>query len=138
MGSDNRVRPGQNHKMPRLLVIAGSDSSAGAGIQADLKTAQAFGVYAQTAITSVTAQNTRGVRAVHLVPPEIVAEQIAATLSDIGADAIKIGMLGSAKVVKAVAAALGKKHAAEIPVVLAPVMIATSGDRLLSKKAVAA
>ena len=70
----------------RVLVIAGSDSSAGAGIQADLKTAMAFGCYAQTAITAVTAQSTRGVRAVHLVPPEIVAAQIEACLSDIGAD----------------------------------------------------
>jgi hydroxymethylpyrimidine/phosphomethylpyrimidine kinase len=121
----------------RVLIIAGSDSSAGAGIQADLKTAQAFGVYAQTAITAVTAQNTRGVRAVHLVPPEIVAEQISAALTDIGADAIKIGMLGSAKVVKAVAAAL-RKHAKKTPVVLDPVMVSTSGHSLLTASAVAA
>ncbi|HVU19672.1 MAG TPA: hydroxymethylpyrimidine/phosphomethylpyrimidine kinase, partial [Rhizomicrobium sp.] len=124
-------------KPARVLIIAGSDSSAGAGIQADLKTAQAFGCYAQTAITAVTAQNTLGVRAVHLVPPEIVAEQIAATLSDIGADAIKIGMLGSAKVVKAVAAAL-RKHARKIPIVLDPVMVSTSGHSLLAANAVAA
>jgi hydroxymethylpyrimidine/phosphomethylpyrimidine kinase len=121
----------------RVLIIAGSDSSAGAGIQADLKTAQAFGCYAQTAITAVTAQNTRGVRAVHLVPPEIVAAQIEACLSDIGAGAIKIGMLGSAKVVKAVASAL-RKHAKKIPVVLDPVMISTSGHSLLTSNAVAA
>src|SRR6202000_941140 len=75
----------------RLLIIAGSDSGGGAGIQADIKTASAFGVYAMTAVTAVTAQNTKSVDAVHFVPAEIVAEQIAATLSDIGADAIKIG-----------------------------------------------
>ena len=90
-----------------------------------------------TAVTAVTVQNTKSVKAIHYVPPAIVAEQIAATLSDIGADAIKIGMLGRAKVVTAVAAAL-KKHARNIPIVLDPVMISTSGDRLLRKKAVAA
>jgi len=121
----------------RVLIIAGSDSSAGAGIQADLKTAQALGCYAQTAITAVTAQNTRGVGAVHLVPPEIVAAQIEACLSDIGADAIKIGMLGSAKVVKAVAEVL-RKHARKIPIVLDPVMVSTSGHSLLAANAVAA
>jgi hydroxymethylpyrimidine/phosphomethylpyrimidine kinase len=121
----------------RVLIIAGSDSSAGAGIQADLKTAQAFSVYAQTAITAVTAQNTRGVRALHLVPPEIVAAQIEACLSDIGADAIKIGMLGSAKVVRAVANVLSKR-ARKIPIVLDPVMVSTSGHSLLAANAVAA
>ncbi len=123
--------------MKRLLIIAGSDSGGGAGIQADIKTASAFGVYAMTAVTAVTVQNTKRVSGIHFVPPQIVAEQIEATLSDIGADAIKIGMLGSAKIVKAVAGAL-KKHAKKIPIVLDPVMIATSGDRLLAKKAVAA
>lgn len=122
---------------PRVLIIAGSDSSAGAGIQADLKTAQAFGCYAQTAITAVTAQNTRGVRAVHLVPPDVVVAQIEACLSDIGADAIKIGMLGSAKVVKAVAGMLAKR-ARKIPIVLDPVMVSTSGHSLLAANAVAA
>jgi hydroxymethylpyrimidine/phosphomethylpyrimidine kinase len=121
----------------RLLIIAGSDSGGGAGIQADIKTASAFGVYAMTAITAVTVQNTRGVGAIHAVPPAIVAAQIKATLTDIGADAIKIGMLGSAAVVKAVAAAL-KKHAQKIPVVLDPVMVSTSGSRLLAPGAVAA
>src|SRR5512146_366065 len=123
--------------MKRLLIIAGSDSGGGAGIQADSKTADAFGVYAMTAITAVTVQNTRGVKAVHLVPPAIVSAQIAATLTDIGADAIKIGMLGSAANVKAVALAL-KRHAKKIPVVLDPVMISTSGHRLLAPSAVAA
>lgn len=124
-------------KPPRVLIIAGSDSSAGAGIQADLKTAQALGCYAQTVITAVTAQNTRGVGAVHLVPPDVIAEQIEACLSDIGADAIKIGMLGSAKVAKAVAAVL-RKRARKIPIVLDPVMVSTSGHSLLAANAVAA
>ncbi|HXL99056.1 MAG TPA: bifunctional hydroxymethylpyrimidine kinase/phosphomethylpyrimidine kinase, partial [Rhizomicrobium sp.] len=78
-------------KQARLLIIAGSDSSGGAGIQADIKTASAFGIYAMTAVTAVTVQDTKGVRAIHPVSPRIVAEQIAATLADIGADAIKIG-----------------------------------------------
>src|ERR1043165_3948973 len=92
--------------MKRILVIAGSDSSAGAGLQADLKTAQAFGVYAQTAVTAVTVQNTRGVSAVQLIEPDIVRGQIGAALDDIGADAIKIGLLGSAAIAAAVADAL--------------------------------
>ena len=121
----------------RILVIAGSDSSAGAGIQADLKTAQAFGCYAQTAITAVTAQDTRGVTAIHAVPPGVVVAQIDACLSDIGADAIKIGMLGSARIAKAVAAVL-RKRARRIPVILDPVMVSTSGHRLLPANAVAA
>ena len=122
-------------KPPRLLIIAGSDSSGGAGLQADIKTACAFGVYAMTAVTAVTAQDTERVRAVELVSPKIVAAQITACLNEIGADAIKIGMLGSAAIVRAVAAAL-KKHARDIPVVLDPVMISTSGRRLLAPNAV--
>ncbi len=90
---------------PRLLAIAGSDSSGGAGIQADIKTASALGVYAMTAITAVTAQDTTGIGAIQLISPAIVREQIARCLSDIGADAIKIGMLGSAEIARAVAAA---------------------------------
>ena len=121
----------------RLLVIAGSDSGGGAGIQADIKTAEAFGVYAMTAITAVTAQNTRGVTAVHEVPPKIVTAQIEACLKDIGADAIKIGMLGSAAIVKAVAAAIARA-AKKIPVVLDPVMASTSGSTLLSDAAIVA
>ena len=115
----------------RLLIIAGSDSSGGAGLQADIKTADAFGVYSMTAVTAITVQDTRQVYAIHPVPAAMVREQIARCLADIGADAIKIGMLGSAAIAKAVASAL-KKHAASIPVVLDPVMIATSGKRLLS------
>ena len=119
----------------RLLIIAGSDSSGGAGLQADIKTADAFGVYAMTAVTAITVQNTRGVLAVQPVSAALVAAQIEACLSDIGADAIKIGMLGSAAVVKAVAAAIAKA-AKTIPVVLDPVMVSTSGKRLLSDAAV--
>ena len=120
---------------PRLLVIAGSDSSGGAGIQADLKTAQAFGVYAQTAITAVTVQNTLGVTGAHMVPAEIVRDQILACLSDIGADAIKTGMLGSAEMVEMVAATL-IEHAPGIPLVVDPVMVAKGGAALLDQAAV--
>lgn len=120
---------------PRILVIAGSDSSGGAGIQADLKTAEAFGVYAQTAITAVTVQNTLGVTGVHIVPPGIVREQIMACLSDIGADAIKTGMLGDAAMVEMVAATLAE-HAAGIPLVVDPVMVAKGGSPLLDDPAV--
>ena len=120
-----------------ILVIAGSDSSGGAGIQADIKTASAFGVYAMTAVTAVTVQDTRGVRAIHPVSPAIVREQILACLNDIGADAIKIGMLGSAATVKAVADAL-KTKARNMPIVLDPVMASTSGKSFLDARAIAA
>ena len=120
----------------RLLVIAGSDSSAGAGIQADIKTAQAFGVYATTAVTAVTAQDTTGVHAVHLVSARLVGEQIACCLADIGADAIKIGMLGSGEIAVAVADVL-ERHAPGIPLVLDPVLVSTSGMSLLDKRGVA-
>jgi len=124
-----------SQKPKRLLVIAGSDSSGGAGLQADIKTADRFGVYAMTAVTAITVQNTRGVSAVHPVPAAIVAAQVEACLSDIGADAIKIGMLGSAAIAKAVATAIAKA-AKRIPVVLDPVMVSTSGRKLLSDAAV--
>lgn len=120
---------------PTLLIIAGSDSGGGAGIQADLKTASARGAYGTTAITAVTAQNTRGVHGVELLPPELVALQIRAVLDDIGADAVKIGMLGSVAIVRAVANALRDYCG---PVVLDPVMIAKSGDALLDDDAIAA
>ena len=123
--------------MKRILVIAGSDSSGGAGIQADLKTAQAFGVYAQTAITAVTVQNTLGVTGAHIVPPDVVRAQIIACLSDIGADVIKTGMLGSAEMVETVAATL-IEHAPGIPLVVDPVMVATGGSPLLHETAVLA
>jgi len=118
----------------RLLVIAGSDSSGGAGIQADIKTADAFGVYAMTCITAVTAQNTKGVASVHPIPPKIVRDQIMACLSDIGADAIKTGMLANAAIVKVVAETLAK-YAGGIPLVVDPVMVATSGAILLETDA---
>ena len=110
-------------KPARLLSIAGSDSGGGAGIQADIKTASAFRVYAMTAITAVTAQDTTGIGAVHPIPPDVVREQILRCLSDIGADAIKIGMLGTADVARAVVSALPK----DIPLVVDPVLASTSG-----------
>jgi hydroxymethylpyrimidine/phosphomethylpyrimidine kinase len=118
----------------RLLVIAGSDSSAGAGIQADLKTAQGFGVYAQTAVTAVTVQDSEGVHAVYPMPPEIVRAQIEAALNDIGADAIKIGMLGNARIASAVADALKD---VTLPLVLDPVMLSSSGTSLLDEQGIA-
>lgn len=119
--------------MKRILVIAGSDSSAGAGLQADLKTAQAFGVYAQTAVTAVTAQNTRGVAAIAPMPPELVRAQIEAALDDIGADAIKIGMLGNGAIAAAVADVL---DGVGLPLVLDPVLLSTSGAVLLDEAGV--
>ncbi len=116
--------------IPRLLVIAGSDSSGGAGLQADLKTAQAFGVYAQTAVTAVTVQDTHKVHSVNPVSPGIVAAQIAAALNDIGADAIKIGMLATGEIATAVADAL---EGSEIPLVLDTVILSSSGTPLLDE-----
>ena len=112
---------------PRILAIAGSDSSGGAGIQADIKTIAMLGGYAMTANTAVTAQNTRGVTAIETLSPEMVGAQIDACLSDIGADAVKIGMLGSPEVARAVAARLA---GAAVPIVFDPVMVATSGAAL--------
>jgi len=122
------------NKPPRLLIIAGSDSSGGAGIQADIKTANVFGVYAMTAITAVTAQDTLRIHAIDLVSPKVIRAQILACLNDIGANAIKIGMLGSADIVGAVARTL-KPYARNVPIVLDPVMISTSGKRLLARDA---
>jgi len=119
------------NSVPRLLVIAGSDSSGGAGIQADLKTAQAFGVYAQTAITAVTVQDTKGVKSVNPVSPEIVRDQIEAALNDIGADAIKIGMLGNGRIAAAVADVL---EGSDIPLVLDTVLLSSSGAALLDEE----
>ena len=120
----------------RVLVVAGSDSGGGAGIQADIKAVMALGGYAATAITALTAQNTRGVHGVMPVPPEFIRLQIDAVLDDIGADAVKTGMLGSAEAVQAVAAALGQRDG--IPLVVDPVMVAKGGARLLDGLAVAA
>ena len=113
----------------RVLTIAGSDSGGGAGIQADLKTFSALGCYGLSVITSLTAQNTRGVTAIHAVPPSFVQEQMEAVFSDIGADAVKIGMLYSDELIETVSRQL-KKHQAK-NIVLDPVMVAKSGDRLL-------
>jgi hydroxymethylpyrimidine/phosphomethylpyrimidine kinase len=126
-------------RVPRLLTIAGSDSGGGAGIQADLKTFAAHGAYGMSVIAALTAQNTREVRAVHEVPVDIVVAQIDAVLEDIGADAIKIGMLASAGIIHAVASRL-RAHLAgtRVPIVLDPVMIAKSGARLLREDAVKA
>jgi len=121
---------------PRLLTIAGSDSGGGAGIQADLKTFAAHGGYGMSVVTAVTAQNTRGVTAVEEVSPELVTAQLEAVLGDVGADAVKIGMLANAPIVEAVAAVL-RRHRPE-HVVLDPVMVAQSGDPLLRDDAIAA
>jgi hydroxymethylpyrimidine/phosphomethylpyrimidine kinase len=128
------AEPGRSR--PRALTIAGSDSGGGAGVQADLKTFSAFGVYGASAITAVTAQNTLGVVAIHDVPAEIVAAQVDAVLSDIGADAVKTGMLFSTAIVEAVADRL-RAHGV-VRLVIDPVMIAKGGDRLLREEAVAA
>jgi len=118
----------------RVLSIAGSDSGGGAGIQADLKTFSALGCYGMTAITAITAQNTLSVSAIHGVPPEVLRSQIRAVLDDIGTDTIKIGMLHSPEIVAVVAQALDEYRIAHV--VLDPVMVATSGDRLMAQETV--
>ncbi|MEA2300463.1 MAG: hydroxymethylpyrimidine/phosphomethylpyrimidine kinase [Solirubrobacteraceae bacterium] len=120
--------------LPRVLTIAGSDSGGGAGIQADLKALARCGVHGMTAITVVTAQSTRGIDAVHRVPSEIVVAQIRSVAADIGIDAIKIGMLGDAETVAAVAGCLLQLPDG-IPIVVDPVLVATSGARLLAPEA---
>lgn len=114
--------------------IAGSDSSGGAGIQADLKTFAALGVYGASVITALTAQNTQGVRAIHDVPADFILAQIDAVFSDLGIAAVKIGMLSQTATIETVAQGLATHHAKNI--VLDPVMVATSGDRLLSPESV--
>ena len=121
-------------KYPRVLTIAGSDSGGGAGIQADIKAICATGSYAASAITAVTAQNTMGVQAVHNVPVDIIRGQITSVLEDIGADAVKIGMLGKAELVLAVRDELFRFGIGNI--VLDPVMVATSGDCLIDEDAI--
>ena len=118
------------------VTIAGSDSSGGAGIQADLKTFAALGVYGASVVTAVTAQNTRGVAAIHEVPAAIVAAQMDAVFGDLQVGAVKIGMLGSAAIIAAVAAGLDRHG--QTRVVLDPVLAATSGERLLANEAIAA
>jgi hydroxymethylpyrimidine/phosphomethylpyrimidine kinase len=122
------------HRYPRVLTIAGSDSGGGAGIQADLKTFAALGCYGMSAITALTAQNTLGVQAIHAVPPGFLRQQICSVLDDIGVDVVKIGMLHAPEVVEVVAWAID--HYRIKRVVLDPVMVATSGDRLIAHETV--
>ncbi|MES2722385.1 MAG: bifunctional hydroxymethylpyrimidine kinase/phosphomethylpyrimidine kinase [Pseudomonadota bacterium] len=117
----------------RVLIIAGSDSGGGAGIQADIKTVTALGGYAATAITAITVQNTLGVHGVHAIPPAVVEAQARAVLDDIGADAVKTGMLGDLEMVERVAAIL---DTVRVPVVIDPVMVAKGGSNLLAPGAV--
>jgi hydroxymethylpyrimidine/phosphomethylpyrimidine kinase len=121
-------------RIPCALSIAGSDSGGGAGIQADLKAFAACGVHGTTAITAITAQNTVGVIAVHAIPPEIIVAQVKAVADDIGVDAVKIGMLGTAETIEAAGAALDLLPSAT-PVVLDPVMVSESGAQLLDPDA---
>ena len=121
-------------QMKRILTIAGSDSGGGAGIQADIKTITVLGAYGMTVVTALTAQNTIGVQGVHPVPVSFIEKQMESVLSDIGADAVKTGMLATGDVVEAVAEKLRKYRVQHL--VVDPVMVATSGDPLLSRDAV--
>ncbi len=116
----------------RVLSIAGSDSGGGAGIQADLKTFSALGCYGMTAITAITAQNTQGVRAIHGIPAAMLGAQIDAVMQDIGVDAVKIGMLSTPDAVRVVADSIRRYGVTQV--VLDPVMVATSGDRLIAEE----
>jgi hydroxymethylpyrimidine/phosphomethylpyrimidine kinase len=118
----------------RVLIVAGSDSGGGAGIQADIKAVTAMGGFAATAVTALTAQNTTGVHGVVPVEPAFIAQQIEVVLTDIGADALKTGMLHSAEVIDTAVAAF-RKHAAGVPLVVDPVMVAKGGHRLLLSEA---
>ena len=120
----------------RVLVVAGSDSGGGAGIQADIKTITALGAFATTAVTALTAQDTLGVHAVHAVPPEFVRAQMECVLDDIGADAVKTGMLGDVAMIDAVCEVLERK-ARGVPLVIDPVIASTSGYRMLDEAAIA-
>jgi hydroxymethylpyrimidine/phosphomethylpyrimidine kinase len=131
--SDNVPEP--TTSLPRALTIAGSDSGAGAGIQADLKTFAALGVYGLSALTAITAQNTLGVNAAVAIDPELVVAQIDAVLSDIGANAIKTGMLANGNIISAVATNIQRWH---LPLVVDPVMVAKGGASLLAPEAVEA
>jgi hydroxymethylpyrimidine/phosphomethylpyrimidine kinase len=127
--------PNQTEPQGRVLIIAGSDSSGGAGIQADIKSCAAFGAYSMTAITAVTAQNTVGVQQVEFLSPDLVRAQIRSVLSDIGADVVKIGMLGTKGIIDVVAEEIEPLDAF---IVLDPVAVATSGDALLQDDAIGA
>ena len=120
---------------PTVMTIAGSDSGGGAGIQADLKTLSALGVFGTSTLTAITAQNTVGVTAVHEVPTDVIAAQIDAVITDIGADAVKTGMLSSGAIVETVADAVRRHGIGNL--VVDPVMVAKSGDRLLREEAIA-
>jgi len=123
------------HPRGRVLIIAGSDSSGGAGVQADIKTVTALGGYAATALTAVTVQSTAGVSAIHAIPEDIIAGQIEAVLGDIGADAVKTGMLATASVIETVVSSLDGAGAQAIPLIVDPVMVAASGARLADNSA---
>jgi hydroxymethylpyrimidine/phosphomethylpyrimidine kinase len=122
--------------VPCILIIAGSDSGGGAGIQADIRTVTLLGGHAMTAITAITAQNTLGVQAVHPVPTEMVLQQMDSVIGDIGVDAVKIGMIGSAQTAAAVADRLAALEG--VPIVFDPVMVATSGSVLADEATIAA
>jgi hydroxymethylpyrimidine/phosphomethylpyrimidine kinase len=124
----------KTHAYARVLAIAGSDSGGGAGVQADLKTMAALGCYGMTALTALTAQNTVGVQAIHAVPPAFLKAQIQSVMDDIGVDAIKIGMLHAPEIVEVVAWAIDQYRPEHV--VLDPVMVATSGDRLIAEETV--
>ncbi|MFT5549267.1 MAG: hydroxymethylpyrimidine/phosphomethylpyrimidine kinase [Candidatus Azotimanducaceae bacterium] len=134
LNSDNSKQPDAEQQTTAIaLTIAGSDSGGGAGIQADLKTFSALGVYGASVITAVTAQNTQAVTAVHDIPVDIVTKQIQAVLDDINVAAIKVGMLSSSEIILAVSEQLSQSN---IPVVLDPVMVSKSGDALLQQSAI--
>ena len=135
-GAKGAMSAPSTQALGRVLIIAGSDSGGGAGIQADIKAVTMLGGYAATAITAITAQNTLGVFAVHALPPDLVAAQARAVLEDIGADAFKVGMLGDVAMVEAVAAILDRDAA--LPAVVDPVMIAKGGAALLAEGAISA
>lgn len=128
--------PSRNANIPRVLIIAGSDSSGGAGIQADLKTVSALGAFGMTAITALTAQNTTGVYGVVEIDPTFVVQQIDACVADIGCDAVKTGMLANSGIIEAVAGAISARRLG--PVVVDPVMVAKSGAPLLKPEAIEA
>ncbi len=121
----------------RVLIVAGSDSSGGAGLQADIKTVTALGGYASTAVTAVTVQNTLGVFGIHEIPVDIIVQQMRVVLDDIGTDAVKTGMLHSPQVIDAVAGTIDE-YAEHVPLVVDPVMVAKGGARLLEESAEAA
>jgi hydroxymethylpyrimidine/phosphomethylpyrimidine kinase len=125
----------KQYKYAAVLTIAGSDSGGGAGIQADLKTFSALGCYGTSAITAITVQNTIGVTGIHSIPPEIITGQIKAVMDDIAPKAIKIGMVHSAELALAIAETL-KSYKKDVPVVFDPVMVATSGDKLIEENTI--